>query len=76
MTHGLPSLTPRKVIRALERGGFFIHHTTGSHYALRHSHHPSLRVVVPYHNSDLKRGTLRSIIKQTGLTVEEFVQLL
>jgi len=76
MSHELPSLTPKKVIRALERGGFFIHHTTGSHYALRHPTSPSLRAIVPYHTKDLKRSTLRSIIKQSGLTVEEFLNLL
>lgn len=34
------------------------------------------RVVIPYHNKDLKPGTLASVIKQSGLTVEEFVELL
>jgi len=35
-----------------------------------------LRVSVPYHNKDLKPGTLASIIAQAGLTVKEFVDLL
>ncbi|MDA2921293.1 type II toxin-antitoxin system HicA family toxin [Desulfobacterota bacterium AH_259_B03_O07] len=41
--------------------------------------HPSLqskRVVLPYHNKDLKKGTLRSIIKQVGLSIAEFIDLL
>jgi predicted RNA binding protein YcfA (HicA-like mRNA interferase family) len=76
MSRGLPALTSRKTIRALERGGFFVHHTTGSHYALRHLQRPALRVVVPYHNKDLKRSTLQSILKQAGLTTEEFLDLL
>jgi predicted RNA binding protein YcfA (HicA-like mRNA interferase family) len=76
MSHELPALPPRKVIRALERGGFVVHHVTGSHYALRHLHYPNLRVVVPYHNKDLKRSTLGSIIKQAGLTPEGFLELL
>jgi predicted RNA binding protein YcfA (HicA-like mRNA interferase family) len=61
------------VIRALKRNGFIVHHTTGSHYFLKKD---KLRVSVPYHNKDLKRGTITSIISQAGLSVEEFVDLL
>ena len=35
-----------------------------------------LRVVVPYHNRDLKLGTLHSIVRQSNLTVEEFINFL
>lgn len=61
------------VIRALARNGFVVHHITGSHYYLKKD---KLRVSVPYHNKDLKPGTMASIISQTGLSVEEFVDLL
>ena len=73
MLKNLPALKPKKIIKALERNGFFIHHTTGSHYILKKE---KLRVTVPYHNKDLKPGTLASIIKQAGLTAEEFLDLL
>jgi predicted RNA binding protein YcfA (HicA-like mRNA interferase family) len=33
-------------------------------------------VTIPYHNKDMKPGTLASVIKQAGLSVEEFVELL
>ncbi len=69
----LPSLKPREVLRALERAGFYVHHQTGSHVNLRHPKDLSLRVVVPMHNRDLFRATLHSILKQSGMTVEEFV---
>ena len=72
----LPRSTPREVIRALERAGFFVHHSTGSHRALRHPDKPELRVVIAYHNRELKRGTLHAIIKQAGLTLERFLELL
>jgi len=36
----------------------------------------SAGITVPIHNKDLKKGTLRSIIKETGLTVKEFMDLL
>ena len=76
MSPRLPALTPRKVIAALKRAGFFVHHTTGSHRALRHRDNLQLRVTVPYHNKDLKTGTLRSIVRQAGMTVQEFRDLL
>jgi len=64
------------VIRALERAGFSVNRITGSHYILKHPAKPTLRVTVPYHNRDLKRGTLQSIVKQAGFTNEEFLDLL
>jgi len=76
LSPALPVLKPREVVRALERGGFFIHHSTGSHVQLKHRDHPALRITVPYHSSDLPRGTLRSIIRQDELSVEQFAALL
>ena len=73
MAGKLPVLRPRKVIKALERGGFYVHHASGSHYIMKKE---KLRVTVPYHNKDLKPRTLASIIEQAGLTVEEFLGLL
>jgi predicted RNA binding protein YcfA (HicA-like mRNA interferase family) len=52
--------------------GFFIHHTTGSHHILKHPSNAALRVTVAYHNRDLERRTLESIIKQAGLSPEQF----
>ncbi|HEV7474496.1 MAG TPA: type II toxin-antitoxin system HicA family toxin [Pyrinomonadaceae bacterium] len=69
----LPSVKPKMIIRALKRNGFVVHHTTGSHYFLKKD---KLRVSVPYHNKDLKPGTMASIISQAGLSVEQFVDLL
>jgi predicted RNA binding protein YcfA (HicA-like mRNA interferase family) len=76
MSGRLPALRPKDVFRALQRAGFYLHHSTGSHYYLKHPDKPALRVTVPWHNRDLKRGTLASIIEQAGLTVEEFGKLL
>ena len=75
MSPRLPTLRPREVIRALERAGFFVSRTSGSHHLMKHQK-PGLRVTVPYHATDLKLKTLRSILKQAGLTPEEFLDLL
>jgi predicted RNA binding protein YcfA (HicA-like mRNA interferase family) len=73
----LPSLGGRRAIRALERAGFVIRRTHGSHYILSHPDDPARAVTVPVHgNRDLKPGTLRSIVRQAGLSVEEFLELL
>jgi predicted RNA binding protein YcfA (HicA-like mRNA interferase family) len=60
MSQHLPALTANKVLRALQRGGFSVHHIKGSHYYLKHSDRPELRVTLPFHSGDLKRRTLSS----------------
>jgi predicted RNA binding protein YcfA (HicA-like mRNA interferase family) len=77
MNGRLPSLTAREVVRALERSGFVVSRISGSHCRLVHGSDPARKVTVPLHGSaDLRRGTLRSIIAQAGLTVPEFLALL
>ncbi len=76
MTRRLPAVNRHEVVRALERGGFYVHHIKGSHCALRHPEKAGLRVVVPLHRKALPAGTVRAIIRQAGLTVDEFVGLL
>jgi predicted RNA binding protein YcfA (HicA-like mRNA interferase family) len=71
----LPACKPAEVIRALLRAGFFLDHGTGSHRYFRHSTRPGI-VTVPFHRKDLKRGTLKSILDQAGLSVDEFLKLL
>jgi predicted RNA binding protein YcfA (HicA-like mRNA interferase family) len=73
----LPALRARDVIRALERAGFAISRISGSHCRLVHTTDTARKVTVPVHGStDLKKGTLRGIIAQAGLTVAEFLAFL
>lgn len=72
----LPTVTSREMIRALVRAGFRPEPETGSgHLGLRH---PDTRrkTVVPRLAGDMKRGTVRAILNQAGLSREEFVRLL
>lgn len=72
----LPVLNGEEVVSALERAGFVFRRRTGSHAILRH---PETKVTVPvpvHGGKDLKTGTLRGIIRDAGLAVEEFLQLL
>jgi predicted RNA binding protein YcfA (HicA-like mRNA interferase family) len=76
MRRRLPALRPQEVVRALNRAGFTVHRIKGSHHHLRHPDDARLKVSVPVHNRDLPVGTLRAIIRQAGLTVEEFLDFL
>ncbi len=72
----LPILRAREILAALQKVGYYIDHTTGSHYILRHPQRPG-RVVVPYHgNRDIKRAVLASVLRQAGLSEEEFCEFL
>jgi predicted RNA binding protein YcfA (HicA-like mRNA interferase family) len=73
----LPAVDGRSVVRALEKAGFSVVRTSGSHVRLVHSTDPSRQTTVPVHRGrDLPRGTLRDIIAQAGMTVDEFIELL
>ena len=70
----LPVISGRRCVQSLDRAGFYVKRRTGSHLVLRRDD-PFAQVVVPDHKV-LDRGTLRAIIRQAGLSVDEFVGLL
>lgn len=70
----LPRVTAKRVLKALQRSGFYIHHQAGSHVNLRHEGKPHLHVVIPFHGGDLAPKTIKSILVQAELTVEEFTK--
>jgi predicted RNA binding protein YcfA (HicA-like mRNA interferase family) len=76
MSGRLPALTARDVMRALQRAGFFVVRSSGSHHLLVHETDPSRRTTVPVHPGDLPRGLVRAIIRQARLSVDEFIALL
>ncbi|MCK4905222.1 type II toxin-antitoxin system HicA family toxin [bacterium] len=69
----LPALKPEQVIKALEKAGFRFIRQKGSH---RIYIKDNTSITIPYHRKDLRKGTLRHIIKQSSLTVKEFLDLL
>ena len=68
------NLSGVEVCAALELAGFVFRRQTGSHMILRRDQ-PYARAVVPDHKQ-IRSGTLRRIIADAGLTVDQFVQLL
>jgi predicted RNA binding protein YcfA (HicA-like mRNA interferase family) len=70
----LPRVPGRECVKALGKVGFYFKRQEGSHIILRRDD-PFAQVVVPDHK-ELDRGTLRAMIRQAGLSVGEFVNLL
>ncbi|MHB1318180.1 MAG: type II toxin-antitoxin system HicA family toxin [Anaerolineae bacterium] len=70
----LPVVPGRECVRAIERAGFYSVRQKGSHVIMRRDD-PLKEGAVPLH-AELDRGTLRAILRQAGLAVEEFVRLL
>jgi predicted RNA binding protein YcfA (HicA-like mRNA interferase family) len=70
----LPVISGRECVKALEKAGFYVLRQKGSHISLIHEN-PFAQVVVPDHR-ELDRGTLRAIIRQAGLSVDEFIELI
>lgn len=72
----LPAVTGKQVVKAFEKLGFELDRTCGSHHVLVKPGH-LYHISVPVHgNAPLKRGLLRKLIRDAGLTVEEFRQVL
>jgi predicted RNA binding protein YcfA (HicA-like mRNA interferase family) len=71
---GLPRISGRECVKALGKIGYYLKRQEGSHMILR-CDNPFGQIVVPDHK-ELDRGTLRAIIRQTNLSVDEFIKLL
>jgi predicted RNA binding protein YcfA (HicA-like mRNA interferase family) len=72
----LPRVTGDKVQKALQRADFILVHTKGSHHFFYHAEKDCL-VTVPVHSgATLAPKTLKSILSQAQITVEEFVAML
>jgi len=71
----LPSITPRQLIRALEKKGWRLDRIHGSHHILVHpEQHRAL--TVPLHNRVLKAGTLSAILRSASISRDELRELL
>ena len=71
----LPRVSGREAVTALTKVGYEKDRQRGSHIVMRQVAHPHRRITVPDH-SEIAKGTLRAIIRQAGLTIEEFRELL
>jgi predicted RNA binding protein YcfA (HicA-like mRNA interferase family) len=69
----LPAISGKQCIRILESAGFYQIRQKGSHIVMRKTN-PFYQLVVPDHK-ELDRGTLRAIIRQSGMNIDEFILL-
>jgi predicted RNA binding protein YcfA (HicA-like mRNA interferase family) len=71
----LPSVRPRQLVRVLEKKGWKLARSKGSHH---HFTHPDNRnvITVAVHAKGLKRGTLSGILADAGIDRDEFLRLL
>lgn len=71
----LPVVSGSEAIKAFTKAGYELDDQHGSHIILRRGDPPHRRLSVPNHK-ELAKGTLRALIREAGLTVEEFAKLL
>ncbi|MFL6273929.1 MAG: type II toxin-antitoxin system HicA family toxin [Blastocatellia bacterium] len=71
----LPRISGREIVKALKKIGYEQDRQRGSHIILRQTDSPHRRLTVPDHK-EIAKGTLRAIISEAGLTVDEFKKLL
>ena len=71
----LPVVAGSDAVKAFRKVGYEFDEQHGSHIILRHTDPPHRRLSVPNHK-ELAKGTLRALIREAGLTVDEFIRLL
>ena len=69
----LPVCSGQDAIRVFQQVGYAVDHQTGSHVILRH---PQMRRLTAPSHRELAKGTLRALIREAGLTKEQFSDLL
>lgn len=70
-----PILTPQEIIRALEKIGFQKTSQKGSHAKYKNQSSPVRVVIIPIH-SEIAKGTLKSILEQANISLEDFLNLI
>ena len=74
----IPRITAAKTIKALEKLGFVKVRQKGSHVVLKkrlnNSENTEIGCVVPFHKKTLAVGTLKNILNQAHVSVEEFIE--
>ena len=77
MSPRTPRLTGKQIERAMLRADWYLHHSRGSHFYYRHPDHPGKQITLPIHAREITpQKTLKSILEQADLTLDEFMKLL
>ncbi len=77
MSPRIPRVTGREVEKTILRVGWYLHHSRGSHFYYRHPEYPGKQITLPIHAGEIiPQKTLKSILEQADLTLDEFTKLL
>jgi predicted RNA binding protein YcfA (HicA-like mRNA interferase family) len=71
----LPVVSGRDLVKPLAKFGYLSDHQTGNHIILRHPTPPHRRLTIPNHK-EIAKGTLRNILREAGLTLDELIAFL
>lgn len=71
----LPVVSGKDLIKAFAKIGYEVDHQKGSHIILRQINTPFRRLTIPNHK-EIAKGTLKAIIRESGLTVDELVNMI
>lgn len=72
----LPVISGRKIIKALSEVGFTVEGRKGSHVKLKKKEASKVLIVIVHDHVEVARGTLKSILRKAGITMEQFLKLL
>jgi predicted RNA binding protein YcfA (HicA-like mRNA interferase family) len=77
MSPRAPRLTGKQLEVAIFQAGWYLHHSRGLHFYYRHLERPGRQITIPIHSGDIiPQKTLRYILEQADLTLDEFMKLL
>ena len=63
---GGDNLKPKELMKILEADGWLLIRVRGSHHMYRHPNKPGM-LIVPFHNNDMRPGTVNQILKDAGM---------
>ncbi len=72
----VPSITGYEAIAAFEKAGYEVVRVKGSHHNMSRKGHRFVLTVPVHKNRNIRKGTLRSLIRDAGMTIDQFRELL
>jgi len=72
----LPQVKGNRLVKALQKKGWYVDRSRGSHVIMRKDDKPGTKIVVPIHTRPVKPGTLSNILKKADISKEELGDLL
>ena len=77
MSPRAPRLTGKQLEKAILQAGWYLHHSRGSHFYYRHPEYLGKQITIPFHAREMSpQKTLKSILDQADLTLEELAKFL